>query len=98
MMFEEITHKAQTSMLVHRTTFPGRLFYCSAYITCLAHLPDLVVPDYFFGGYIQVKVHEICLASVGDFKNNEFGNVFKGSLTNARACYNSHAIMVAGVC
>jgi len=54
--------------------------YCSAYLTCPAHLPDLVVPDYFLWGYAQIKVCEICLASVDDFKNSEFGNVFKGFL------------------
>jgi len=67
-------------MLVCRTTFPVRLMYCSAYLTCPAHLPDLVVPDYFLWGYAQIKVCEICLASVDDFKNSEFGNVFKGFL------------------
>jgi hypothetical protein len=77
--------------------FPGRLFCCSAYITCPAHLPDLVVPHYYLWGYALIKVREICLASVDDFKTREFGNVFKGSLKNASACYNSHAIMVAGV-
>jgi len=78
-MFEEIAHKAQASMLVRRT-FPGRLIYCSAYITCPAHLRDLVVPDYFLWGYVQIKVCEIWLASVDDFKNGEFGIVFKGFL------------------
>jgi hypothetical protein len=69
MMFEEIAHKAQTSMLVCRA-FPVRLIYCSACITCPAHLADLVVPDCFLWGYAQIKVREMCLASVVDFKNS----------------------------
>jgi hypothetical protein len=97
MMIEEIAYKVQTSMLVRRTTFPGRLIYYTAYITCPAHLPDIVVSDYFLWGYAQIEVHEICLADVGDCRNSESGNVFKGSLKNASACCNSHAIMVAGV-
>lgn len=78
-MFEEIAHKAQISMLVHRV-FPGRLIYCSVYITCPAHLCDHIVPGYFLWDYAQIEVCEICLASVDDFKNSEFGIVFKGLL------------------
>ena len=75
--------KLLTEHMLVRMTCPGRLIYCSASITHPAHLPHLVVLDYFLWGYAQIKVRKICLASVDDFKNSEFGNVFKESLKNA---------------